>query len=206
MADPYFYAVEDGHDLIASPLRAIIAPRPIAWVSTVSAAGVVNLAPYSFFNMISERPPMLVIGSDGWKDTVANIDATGEFVVNSVGRPMAEQMNLTSLSYPEGSSEAAEAGIALAPSRLVRAPRVAGAPASLECRLIGIDRMVDIDGAPTATRLIKGQIVGVHIAAHALRDGRYDALAAKAIGRCGYRGDYFEVSQMFEMIRPGSPP
>ena len=132
MAEFHFYEPAKGHHLPHDPFKAIVAPRPIGWISTCDAEGHVNLAPYSFFNAVSERPPMVMFSSGGFKDTVANIQATGEFVCNLVTRALAEKMNLTSASLPHGASEFEFADLTAASSRMVKPPRVAASPAALE--------------------------------------------------------------------------
>src|SRR5919112_1175949 len=129
-----FYAVSDGHGLPHDPFKAIVTPRPIGWITAMSAKGEVNLSPYSFFNAVSERPPMVAFSSAGRKDALAFIEETGEFVCNLATYDLRDQMNATSAVLPRGENEMVHAGLAAAPSRLVRPPRVADAPASLECR------------------------------------------------------------------------
>jgi flavin reductase (DIM6/NTAB) family NADH-FMN oxidoreductase RutF len=111
-------------------------------------------------------------------------------------------MNLTSAPFPHGVDEMARAGLAAAPSRLVRPPRVADAPAALECKLLLVLPLKDLDGRPTVSTLILGQVVGVHIDPAFLKGGLFDVAAAGTIARCGYRGDYAEVTSVFEMLRP----
>ena len=136
MTQTHFYEPAAGHRLPHDPLKAIIAPRPIGWISSVSAAGVVNLAPYSFFNMVSDEPPMVMFSSNGWKDSVRNVSDTGAFVANLAVRFLAEAMNASSAAVPPEVDEMAMAGIAKAPSVLVAPPRVAEAPAALECKCV----------------------------------------------------------------------
>ena len=147
MPDSHFYEPAKGHNLPHDPFKAIVAPRPIGWISSQDAEGRLNLAPYSFFNAVCDRPPMVMFSSSGWKDSVANIKATGEFVCNLVTRPLAEKMNQTSATLPHGASEFDFAGLAAAPSRIVSPPRVAGAPAALECKLVEIIQLHDLSGA-----------------------------------------------------------
>jgi flavin reductase (DIM6/NTAB) family NADH-FMN oxidoreductase RutF len=202
MPDTYFYEIAKGHGLPHDPFKAIVAPRPVGWISTVDAEGRMNLAPYSYFNAVCDRPPMLMFCSAGWKDSVANVEATGEFVWNLATRPLARQMNISSAMAPHDVSEFDLAGLAAAPSRLVKAPRVATTPAALECRLLQITELKDVEGAPTQHFMVLGQVVAAHIDPAYLRDGLFDTAAAQPIGRCGYRGDYAEVDHLFEMVRP----
>jgi len=199
---PHFYEPRLGHGLPHDPFKAIVAPRPIGWISTVDAEGRVNLAPYSFFNAFNTKPPVVGFCSEGPKDSVTNAEATGEFVCNLATRELAEAMNATSASLPRGQSEMEFAGLAAAPSRLVKPPRVAASPAALECRVTQIVVLTGLDGAAYGSRLVLGEVVGVHIDPNFLVDGRFDTAAARPIARCGYRGDYAEVSSLFEMLRP----
>jgi flavin reductase (DIM6/NTAB) family NADH-FMN oxidoreductase RutF len=196
-----FYEPKDGHGLPHDPLKAIVAPRPIGWLSTLDAQGRPNLAPYSFCNMIQTRPALLAFGSDGLKHTAANAMATGEFVFNLATRPLFDAMNASSATLPEGEDEFVHAGLEAAPCRLVKPPRVAASPASLECRVVQSLPLRDLDGNEFGGWLVIGQVVGVHIAEAALKDGRFDMLAARTIARCGYR-DYAEVTTIFEALRP----
>lgn len=183
------------------PLKAIVAPRPIGWISTLDVAGRANLAPYSFFNMVQTSPAMVMFGSDGLKHTAANAIATGEFVFNLATRPLFEAMNASSAALAEGESEFDHAGLERAPCRVVKAPRVAASPASLECRVVQSMALKDLEGRECGGHLVIGQVVGVHIADWALKDGRFDMLAARTIARCGYR-DYAEVTELFSALRP----
>jgi flavin reductase (DIM6/NTAB) family NADH-FMN oxidoreductase RutF len=201
----YFYEPRLGHGLPHDPLKAIVAPRPIGWISTLDAQGRSNLAPYSFFNAVHSRPALLAFTSEGFKHSIANAVATGEFVFNLSTRTLFDAMNASSGTLPEGVSEFEAAGIAAAPCRVVKAPRVADSPASMECKVVHHMEMPDIDGKPTDGFLVIGQVVGVHIAEWALKDGRFDMLAARTIARCGYR-DYVEVSELFTVERPDDKP
>jgi flavin reductase (DIM6/NTAB) family NADH-FMN oxidoreductase RutF len=202
VSETHFYEPRHGHRLPHDPFKAIVAPRPIGWISTVDEAGRVNLAPYSFFNAFCESPPIVGFSSGGRKDSQRNAEATGEFVVNLATRRHAAAMNLTSAPFPPGVSEFEAAGLTAAPSRLVRPPRVADVPAALECKLLLVLPLKDLDGRPTPNTLVLGQVVGVHVDPAFLRDGLFDLVAAGTIARCGYRGDYAEVTALFEMLRP----
>lgn len=202
MPDFHFYEPSLGHGLPHDPFKAIVAPRPIGWISTCDARGNVNLAPYSFFNAVSERPPMVMFSSGGWKDTVRNIKETGEFVCNLATRSLAEKMNLCSASLPHGTSEFEFAELAPEPSRIVAPPRVAEAPAALECRMVEIIRLRDVAGAALDQYITIGQVVGVHIDRAYLKDGLFDLLATHPIQRAGYVADYTEATTGFQMARP----
>jgi flavin reductase (DIM6/NTAB) family NADH-FMN oxidoreductase RutF len=196
-----FYEPRLGHGLPYDPIKAIVAPRPIGWISTLDASGRPNLAPYSYFNMVHNRPPMVAFGSEGLKHSAANARATGEFVFNLVTRPLFEAMNASSDSLPEGTNEFEAAGIAAAPSHLVRPPRVAASPAALECRVVHAMELTDVEGRPSDGWLVIGQVVGVHLDPAFLKDGRFDTVGAETIARCGYR-DYSQVTALFEALRP----
>jgi flavin reductase (DIM6/NTAB) family NADH-FMN oxidoreductase RutF len=204
MSATHFYEPRHGHGLPHDPFKALVAPRPIGWISTVDADGRPNLAPYSFFNAFCGAPPLFGFASGGRKNSHCNAEVTGEFVVNLATRRHAEALNLTSASFSPGVSEFEAAGLAAAPCRLVRPPRVADAPAALECRVVLVLPLKDLDGRPTASTLVLGQVVGVHIATAFLKRGLFDVVAAGTIGRCGYRGDYTQVSALFEMLRPAA--
>jgi flavin reductase (DIM6/NTAB) family NADH-FMN oxidoreductase RutF len=196
-----FYEPRLGHGLPHDPFKAIIAPRPIGWISTLDAGGRPNLAPYSFFNAVHSNPPMLAFSSETMKHSAANAIATGEFVFNLSTRPLFEAMNISSGDFDEGDSEFEAAGLEAAPCRIVKAPRVAASPASLECRVVSATQLHDVDGKALHGWLIIGQVVGVHIAEAYLRDGRFDTAAAQPLARCGYR-DYATVTEVFEALRP----
>ena len=196
-----FYEPRLGHGLPHDPFKAIIAPRPIGWISSLDAEGRPNLAPYSFFNAVHSRPPMLAFTSESMKHSAANAIASGEFVFNLSTRPLFDAMNISSGDLPAGESEFTAAGLEMAPCRIVKAPRVAASPAALECRVVHSMQMSDVDGALLDGWLIIGQIVGVHINEAFIRDGRFDTAAAQPLARCGYR-DYATVTEVFEALRP----
>ena len=200
--DMYFYEPRNGHGLPHDPFKAIVAPRPIGWISTLDQQGRVNLAPYSFFNGFGSNPPIVGFCSEGRKDSLSNVAATGEFVCNLVSRDLAEAMNLTAAPLPSGTDEMAMAGLEAAASRCVKPPRVARSPAALECKLLQIVELLTLTGEPSGGHLALGQVVGVHIDRTFLRDGIFDTAAARPVARCGYRGDYAEVVETFELVRP----
>jgi flavin reductase (DIM6/NTAB) family NADH-FMN oxidoreductase RutF len=202
----HFFEPRLGHGLPHSPLNAIVAPRPIGWMSTVSSTGRVNLAPYSHFNIFNDEPPILIFSSGGEKDTVRNVRETGEFVWNLVSYELAEQMNVSSAEFPYGVSEMEHAGLEAAPSALVRPPRVALSPASFECKVIEIRNMTDRNGTRLKEVLVSGEVVGIHIRPEFLKDGIFDTAAAQSMARCGYRGEYASVSSLIRMTRPTQLP
>ncbi|RWO53555.1 flavin reductase family protein [Mesorhizobium sp.] len=196
-----FYEPSNGHGLPHDPSKAIVAPRPIGWISTVNKAGEVNLAPYSFFNAFSTRPFIVWFSSEGEKDSATFAEETGEFVANLVSRDLAEKMVRTAVDAPRGVTEFDYADLAMAPSRLVAPPRVAAAPAALECRVTEILRPKALDGTPTSAIVVAGEVVGVHIDDAFLKDGIFDIVRAGNVGRLGYM-DYASVSKIFSMRRP----
>ncbi len=200
--ETYFYEPTKGHGLPHDPFKAIVAPRPIGWISTRSRAGQVNLAPYSFFNAFSSNPPIIGFSSESYKDSIRNAEETGEFVANLVTKQLAAAMNRTSAPVDPSVDEMQLAGLEAAPCRLVAAPRVADAPAALECKLLQVVRLRDLQGNEMDTYLVLGQVVGVHIDPRFLHDGRFDLIAAQPIMRAGYRDDYVEIGEMFGMVRP----
>jgi flavin reductase (DIM6/NTAB) family NADH-FMN oxidoreductase RutF len=200
--DHYFYQPATGHGLPHDPFKAIVAPRPIGWISSVDGAGRPNLAPYSFFNAMGDQPPIVAFSSSGYKDSVRNIEATGEFVANFATKPLAQAMNTTSAAVAHGVDEMTLAGLRAAPCRVVRVPRVALSPAALECRLTQVVRLRDVDGTTLDQYVVFGQVVGVHIAHAVLRDGLFDTLAAAPVMRAGYRNLYAEIGAIWEMERP----
>jgi flavin reductase (DIM6/NTAB) family NADH-FMN oxidoreductase RutF len=209
MADEraHIYEPASGHGLRHDPFNAIVGPRPIGWISSVSAEGVRNLAPYSFFNAFNYLPPVVGFASIGWKDTLANIAATRVFCWNLATRPLAEAMNLSSAPAPKDVDEFALAGLTAAPGRVVAAPRVLESPVNFECRLSQLVQLQGADGAPVDTWLVLGEVVAVHIDPVLLVDGVYDTSAAQPILRAGRSGDYFgiDADNLFTLRRPGWP-
>jgi flavin reductase (DIM6/NTAB) family NADH-FMN oxidoreductase RutF len=189
------------HGLPHDPFKAIVTPRPIGWISALSTKGEVNLSPYSFFNAVSSRPHIVMFSSENRKDAVAFIEETGEFTCSLVTRALDQQMNRTSAPLPRGESEYAHAGLEMAPSRFVKPPRVAASPAALECKLLSVQQLVDLDGQAIPRWLVLGQVVGIYIDDAFIRDGRFDTAGARPIARCGYN-DYAEVDHLFSIVRP----
>jgi flavin reductase (DIM6/NTAB) family NADH-FMN oxidoreductase RutF len=196
----YSTAMQD-HGLPHDPFKAIVTPRPIGWITALSAKGEVNLSPYSFFNAVSSRPHIVMFSSEDRKDAVAFVEETGEFTCSIVSKALAQQMNMTSAPLPRGTSEYAHAGLEMAPSRFVKPPRVAASPAALECKLLSVQQLSDIDGKALPRWMVLGQVVGIYMDDACIRDGRFDTAAANPIARCGY-ADYAEVDRLFSIIRP----
>ncbi|WP_294392061.1 flavin reductase family protein [uncultured Sphingomonas sp.] len=204
MTDWHFYEPAAGHGLRHDPLNAIVAPRPIGWISTVSPDGVRNLAPYSFFNLFNYQPPLIGFSSMGWKDSVANAQATGEFVWNLATAGLAEQMNASSATLPPEMDEFAHSGLAALPSRLVGPDRVAASPVTFECRVTQIVRLETVAGRALDQWLVIGEAVGIHIDRAMIEDGVYRTARARPILRGGGPADYFEIREdaLFRMPRP----
>jgi flavin reductase (DIM6/NTAB) family NADH-FMN oxidoreductase RutF len=198
------YEPRSGHGLAHDPFNAILGPRPIGWISTRSAAGAVNLAPYSFFNAFNYVPPIIGFASVGAKDTLRNIEETGEFVWNLVTRPLAEQMNQTCAPVAPGVNEFELAGLVAAPSTHLAVPRVAMSPVAFECRKTQVLPLQGLDGKPVPTWLVLGEVVAVHIAKRLLKDGVYQTAESETVLRGGGPADYFQVGpeQLFRMWRP----
>ena len=200
----HFYEPRNGHGLPHDPFNAIVGPRPIGWVSTCNAQGATNLAPYSFFNAFNYVPPIVGFSSIGYKDSIRNIEETGEFVWNLVTRPLAEAMNQTCAAVAPEVSEFELAGLTPVASRLIKPPRVMESPVSFECKLTQVLQLQGVDGAKVDTWLVLGEVVGVHIRADLLVDGVYDTAGADHILRGGGPADYFTLgpAQLFKMYRP----
>ena len=191
----HYYSTGQRHGLARNPLKAIVAPRPIGWVSTVSSEGLGNLAPYSFFNMVSDTPPMLMFSSVGHKDTVRNIEATGEFAVSLASLALSAPMSLTSQPFPPEIDEFDAAGLSRMACREIGPPGVAGSPAILECRSIEVKRLADIDRQPLDVWMVIGQIVGVHIDRKCLVDGLFRTELAEPVLRAGYADEYWAIGE-----------
>ncbi|MGI4860181.1 MAG: flavin reductase family protein [Janthinobacterium lividum] len=200
----HYYDPAQGHGLPHDPFKAILAPRVIGWISSQDADGQVNLAPYSFFGAFATFPYVIGFSSETRKDSIRNVEATGEFVWNMTSRSLAEKMNQTAAPVAHGVDEFELAGLTKAPGRAVRVPHVAESPAALECRLLQVIRLKTLDGTPMDNWLALGQVVGVHIRSEFLKDGLFDTVAAQPVMRAGYRGDYLGIGEAFELIRPSA--
>jgi flavin reductase (DIM6/NTAB) family NADH-FMN oxidoreductase RutF len=200
--ETHFYEPSAGHRLAHDPLKAIIAPRPIGWISTMDPDGQVNLAPYSFFNGLNEKPPILMFSGTAHKDSIRNARATGEFVFNMVTKKFADAMNTSCAVVPHEVNEMRMAELQGAASTTVRPPRVAGVAAAVECKVLHIHELKDLGGKDLGQHVVIGQATGIHIDPALIRDGIFDLAAARPLARCGYRGDYVEVTELFEMVRP----
>jgi len=202
--DVYFYEPRHGHGLPHDPFNAIVGPRPIGWISSRSSDDVLNVAPYSFFTAFNYTPPIVGFSSIGYKDSVRNIEQTGEFVWNLVTRPLAEVMNQTCAAVAPEISEFDLAGLTPVASRLVAAPRVAQSPVAFECRLTQLVQLQAGSGEKLDSWLVLGEVVAVHIAQRLLKQGVYDTASAEHVLRGGGAADYFLITpaQLFKLHRP----
>ena len=192
------------HGLAHSPWTALIVPRPIGWISSLSADGVANLAPYSFFNAVSGAPPFVMFSSAGRKDSQTNIEDTGEFVVNMAVADLKDALNLSSAAFAPGVDEFDRAGLEKAACRNVRAPRVAASPVALECVLNRVVSLTARDGTRARSEVIFGEVVGIHIADEVIVDGMLDIARIRPLSRLGYM-DYAIIDEVFPMARPDVP-
>ena len=205
-----FYRTDQPHGLPHNPFNALVVPRPIGWISSMDREGRVNLAPYSFFNAVAYTPPQVIFSGTGphagggLKDSVKNIEETGEFVCNFVSAELAQAMNLTSAAAPRDVDEFEVAGLTKAPSELVKPPRVAESPAHLECTLVRVIELETVDPTTAPNRLVIGKVVGIHIDDRVLTGGLVDIAKIKPVARLGYM-DFTTVTEVFEMLRPNWP-
>lgn len=203
-ADIHFYEPRQGHGLPHDPFNAIVGPRPIGWISTLGNNGVANLAPYSFFNAFNYIPPIVAFSSIGYKDTVRNIEQTGEFAWNLCTRELAEAMNQSCAPVGPEVSEFELSGLEQVASRKIKVPRVARSPVSFECKSTKIMQLEGADGLAVPTWMVLGEVVAVHIDKAFLKNGIYDTAAAHPLLRGGGPADYFTIGpeQLFKMVRP----
>jgi flavin reductase (DIM6/NTAB) family NADH-FMN oxidoreductase RutF len=200
----FYDALINKHGLRHDPWKALVVPRPIGWISSVSRGGICNLAPYSFFNAVSEKPHYVVFGSAGLKDSVRNIEETGEFVCSLATWDLRYKMNTTSAAVPPGVDEFPLAGLTAAASRLVKPPRVKESPAALECRHWRTIELPSADGTGSSGHyLVIGLVLGIHIDDRFITDGLVDTAAMRPIARLGYM-DYAVVTPetVFTIQRP----
>jgi len=202
----FYEPPKNDHGMANDPFKALVVPRPIGWITTVNARGEVNLAPFSFYNGVSDAPPMVMFcpggsyGNSPAKHSLLNVKATGEFVVNMVSEKLKEAMNATAAPVEMGVNEMKLAGLEPVPSRLVKPPRVAASPVALECKLF---QVVDLpsDGSDTPYAVVIGTVLGIHIDDSIIKDGRIDTLAYKPVARLGY-SEYTTVDNVWRMRRP----
>jgi flavin reductase (DIM6/NTAB) family NADH-FMN oxidoreductase RutF len=200
----HFYQPKDGHQLAHDPFNAIVAPRPIGWISSKNPDGRVNLAPYSFFNAFNYQPPIIGFSSIGFKDSVRNAQESGEFCWNLVSRSHAEAMNQTSAAVARDIDEFELAGLRKRESTIVNAPHVADCPVVMECKTTQIIQLQSLQGEKCETWLVLGEVVGVHILESLIKDGVYQTAKAEPVMRGGGPADYFGISEAnrFQMFRP----
>jgi len=197
-----FYDVKKkNHNLPHDPFKAIVAPRPIGWISTLAANGDFNLAPYSFFNAVSDNPHIVMFSSVGWKDSATNAKQTGEFVCNYVGEINETQMNATSVHAPPNINEAEYVGIELVQSTMVKPPRVKDVWAALECKVTEFLEPQDANGDASGNIMVFGEVVGIHIHDDAIVNGLFDIEVTKPVSRGGYL-DFGRSGEKFQMPRP----
>ena len=189
------------HNLAHDPTTSLVVPRPIGWITSLSPTGVVNLAPYSFFNLIASHPPFVMFSSNTRKHSQNYAQAGGEFVFNLATYDLRTEMNITGGDYPEGVSEPELAELAMAPSRLVKPPRVASSPIALECNYVQTVPLASRSGKKHNYEMIIGEVINVHVDDAVIVNGMIDMSRIRAIARLGYRGDYTVVDNIFEMKR-----
>jgi flavin reductase (DIM6/NTAB) family NADH-FMN oxidoreductase RutF len=201
----HYDALKGDHGLPHDPINALVAPRPIGWISTISKEGVRNLAPYSYFNLVASHPPLVMFGSGLVKDTQHNVEETGEFVCNIASWDLRQAVNQTSARLPPDVDEFDFAGLETEPSNFVKPPRVKRAPAALECRYV---QTIQLPSAQEGRRhffsMVIGQVVGVYIDEAVIRDGLVDVTLIRPLARLGYM-DYSVTLAVFPMKRPGEP-
>ncbi len=200
----YFDPRTQDHNLAHSPYTALAVPRPIGWISTIGPGGIVNLAPYSFYNMVSAYPPFVMFASSPRKDSQRNAEQNGEFVVNIATYELKDLMNASSANFAADEGEPAALGIEMTPSRQVKPPRVALTPAALECKYYKTVELFGSDGKRNPSSVILGEVVGVYIDNAVIVDGMVDVTRFKPLGRLGYF-DYCVVDRIFSMPRPTTP-
>ena len=186
----FYEPCKRNHGLPHDPYNAIVGPRPIGWITSMSAKGEINLAPYSFFNSVSNDPPMVMFASDGRKHTIDFVEDTGEFVCNLAVWDLRNQVKDTSWAHPRGVNEMEVVGLEAAPSVLVKPPRVKQSPCALECKWLQTVRLNDVHGNPAPRFIAFGQVIGVHIDERFIKNGLLDTGAMQPIARAGYQ-EYF---------------
>ncbi|MBI1262851.1 MAG: flavin reductase family protein [Rhizobiales bacterium] len=198
----FYDATENAHGLPHDPFKALIAPRPIGWISTLAADGVANLAPYSFFNGIASDPPLVMFSSAMRKDSQRNAEETGEFVCNLATWDLREAINMSSAMVGPEVDEFALSGLEMTPSRLVKPPRVKASPVHLECVYVETVKLKNRKGEKHPFyEMIIGEVVGIHIDDRFIKEGIVDIAAMKPISRLGYH-DYAVTDDLFSMRRP----
>jgi flavin reductase (DIM6/NTAB) family NADH-FMN oxidoreductase RutF len=199
----FYEPSKKNHGLPHDPFKAILAPRPIGWISSRSLKGEINLAPYSFFNGVSSDPPIVMFSSEGRKDSLTFVEETREFVCNLATWDLRHQVNATSGPFPRGVDEMKETGLNAAPSILVKVPRVQASPCALECKWLQTVHLKDIGDGDTDRYVVFGQVVGIHIDERFIKDGVLDTAAMRPIARAGYHEYFVSTPETkFSMQRP----
>ena len=198
----FYEPSKNDHGLRYTPFKALVAPRPIGWVTTMSAEGAINLSPYSFFNAVSDKPDIVMFSSAGYKDAITFAEETREFVCNLATWDLRDAMNATSAPLPRGENEMSFAGLTPASCRLIKPPRVAESPVALECKWLKTVALEPLDG-PARYHMVIGEVVGIHIDDRFILDGIVDTAAMRPIARAGYQ-DYFVATPetKFAITRP----
>ena len=196
-----FYDARTKAPLKHDPVKALVAPRPIGWISTLSREGVANLAPYSFFNLVASGPSIVAFSSAGRKDSQTNAEQTGEFVCNIASFDQREAVNSSAATLPPEVDEFALTGLGTLPSQMIKPPRVKGAPAHLECVYLQTVPLFSKDGVRNGFDLVLGEVVGVHIDDQFVKEGLVDTAAMRLMARLGYL-DYSVTDEVFAMRRP----
>jgi flavin reductase (DIM6/NTAB) family NADH-FMN oxidoreductase RutF len=200
----YYDPRHDSHGLKHNPMTALVVPRPIGWISTVSRAGVVNLAPYSFFNVVSGAPPFVMFASKPRKDSQRNAEETGEFVYNMATYELREAVNASSTEWGPAISEPDRIGLEMARCREVKPPRVARSPVALECKYFKTVELVSSDGTRNQSSIVIGEVVGIHINDSVIVNGHIEVTRMQPLARLGYM-DYCAVKELFAIQRPFAP-
>jgi flavin reductase (DIM6/NTAB) family NADH-FMN oxidoreductase RutF len=199
----YFDPRDKEYPLKNDPLTTLVVPRPIGWISTINRNGLVNLAPYSFFNAVASRPPFVMFSSAGRKHSQTNAEESGEFVHSLTTWELREEMSITSAEVGADVSEADLAHLEMAPSIAVKPPRVKRSPVAFECKYVKTVELPATDGKANPYSIVIGQVIGIYIADEVIVDGRVDLTAARAIARLGGLDQYTSVDNVFKMKRPG---
>ena len=200
----YFDPRTEKHGLAHSPFTALVVPRPIGWISTIGPGGIVNLAPYSLFNLVSSAPPVVMFSSADRKDSQRNVEEAGEFVCSIATFELKDVMNASSAAFGPGESEPERVGLEMTASRQVKPPRVAQSPIALECKYMKTVELIGADGRRNRSSVVFGEVIGIYIADRVIVDGMLDITRIRPIARLGYF-DYAVVEEIFVMPRPAVP-
>ena len=200
----YFDPRTEKHGLAHSPFTALVVPRPIGWISTIGPGGIVNLAPYSFFNLVSSTPPVVMFSSADRKDSQRNVEEAGEFVCSIATFELKDVMNASSAAFGPGVSEPERVGLEMTASRQVKPPRVAQSPIALECKYMKTVELIGADGRRNRSSVVFGEVIGIYIDDRVIVDGMLDITRIRPIARLGYF-DYAVVEEIFVMPRPAVP-